>query len=104
MTIHKSIVGTEFKILVEIEPIDDAHMEDMEFTCLFYTNFDNPLTVKKTDMIKVNADGYIALVDTEGMKPGTLRNRITVDIPDKDFDDQYRREIADVETGVKIYR
>ena len=104
MSENKPIVGTEFKILVRVEPIDGVHMEDMEFVCEFYTRLESPFSVKKEEMIKVDADGYIACVDTEGMKPGTLRCRITVDIPDKDFDDQYRREIVDVEIGVKIYR
>lgn len=104
MADNKPIIGTEFKVLVEIEPVDEVHMADMEFTCLFYTRIDYPLTVTKEQMIKVNDDSYIALVDTTGMSPGTLRNRMTVDIPDKDFADGYRREVVDVEAGTKIYR
>lgn len=104
MADNRPIIGTEFKVLVEIEPVDDVHMADMEFTCQFYTRLNNPLEVTKEQMIKVNEDSYIALVDTTGMSAGTLRNRITVDIPDKDFADGYRREVVDVEVGTKIYR
>ena len=104
MADNRPIIGTEFKVLVEIEPVDDVHMEDMELTCQFYTRLDNPLTVTKEQMIKVDADSYIALVDTTGMGAGSLRNRITVDIPDKDFADGYRREIVDIETGIRVYR
>lgn len=102
MADNRPIIGTEFKVLVEIEPVDDVHMADMEFTCQFYTRLNDPLTVTKEQMIKVNDDSYIALVDTTGMSAGTLRNRITVDIPDKDFADGYRREVTDISTDVKI--
>lgn len=102
MNDNRPIIGTEFKVLVEIEPVDDVHMAGMEFTCQFYTRLNEPLTVTKEQMIKVNEDSYIALVDTTGMSAGTLRNRITVDIPDKDFADGYRREVTDVSTDVKI--
>ena len=104
MTDNRPIIGTEFKVLVEIEPVDEVHMVDMEFTCQFYTKLNDPLMVTKEQMIKVNDDSYIALVDTTGMSAGTLRNRMTVDIPDKDFADGYRREVVDVEAGTKIYR
>ena len=104
MADNRPIIGTEFKVLVEIEPVDEVHMSDMEFICEFYTRLGNPLSVTKEQMIKVNDDSYIALVDTTGMSAGTLRNRMTVDIPDKDFADGYRREIVDIEAGTKIYR
>lgn len=104
MNDNKPIIGTEFKVLVEIEPVDDVHMVDMEFTSQFYTRLNEPLTVTKEQMIKVSDDAYIALVDTTGMSAGALRNRMTVDIPDKDFADGYRREVVDVEAGTKIYR
>jgi hypothetical protein len=55
-------------------------------------------------MIKDSDDGYIALLDTTDMEPGTLRNRMTFDIPDKDFADGYRREIVDVPVGAKLHR
>lgn len=104
MNENRPIVGTEFKILVRVEPIDGVHMEDMEFVCEFYTRIDAPLVVDKANMIKVDADGYIACVDTAGMSPGVLRNRITVEVPDRDFADDYRREITDVSTGIKIIK
>lgn len=102
MAEQKIIVGTEFKVLLRIEPVDEVHMEDMEFECMFYTRIQEPLVVKKSDMIRVDADSYIALVNTEGMSAGTLRNRMTVDIPDRDFPDDYRREIVDMVTDIKF--
>lgn len=101
---YRPIVGTELKILSEIEPVDGVHMADMEFSCQFYTSEERPLIVTKEQMIKDSDDGYIALVDTAGMEPGTLRNRMTFDIPDKDFADGYRREIVDVPVGAKLHR
>ena len=98
----KQIVGTEYKVILHIEPVDGVHMEEMEFECMFYTRIQEPLFVKKSEMIRVDADSYIALVNTEGMSAGTLRNRMTVDIPDRDFPDDYRREIMDMVTDIKI--
>jgi hypothetical protein len=102
MADNRPIIGTEFKVLIEIEHVDDVHMADMEFYCEFYTRLGNPLTVTKEQMIKVSDDAYIALVDTTGMSAGTLRNRMTVDIPDRDFPDDYRREVVDFSTDIKI--
>lgn len=104
MAENRPIIGTEFKVLVEIDPVDDVHMADMVFSCQFYTRLESPKTITKEQMIKVSDDSYIALVDTTDMSAGTLRNRMTIDIPDKDFADGYRREIVDVEAGTKIYR
>lgn len=103
MTDNRPIIGTEFKVLVEIEPVDNVRMSDMEFSCRFYTQLNRPKTITKSDMIKVDDNSYIALVDTTGMREGALRNRMTVDIPDKDFADGYRREIVDVGAGTRIY-
>lgn len=103
MANNRPIVGTEFKVLIEIEPVDDVHMADMEFNCRFYTQLNRPKTITKNEMIKVDDNSYIALVDTTGMKDGALRNRMTVDIPDKDFADGYRREVVDVGAGTRIY-
>ena len=104
MAESKPIVGTEFKIQVSIDPVDSIPMSGMEFTCMFYTSMDKPYIVEKSQMIKVDDSNYIALVDTAEMNAGSLRNRITVDIPDSDFSDGYRKEIKDVDTGIKLYK
>jgi hypothetical protein len=104
MAESRPITGTEFKILVRIEPVGGIHMKDMRVNCVFYTRMDAPFEVSKDDMIYVDDDSYIALVDTSGMSSGVLRNRITCEVPDLDFHDGYRTEIVDVETGVTLYR
>lgn len=104
MAESRPITGTEFKILVRIEPVGGIHMKDMRVSCVFYTRMDAPFTVSKEEMIYVDDDSYIALVDTTGMSSGVLRNRITCEVPDLDFNDGYRTEIVDVETGVTLYR
>lgn len=104
MAESRPITGTEFKILVRIEPIGGIHMRDMRVNCVFYTRMDVPFTVSKDEMIYVDDDSYIALVDTSGMSSGVLRNRITCEVPDSDFPDEYRTEITDVDTGVILYR
>lgn len=104
MADRSPITGTEFKILVRIEPVGGIRMKDMRVNCVFYTRMDVQFAVSKDEMIYVDDDSYIALVDTSEMSSGVLRNRITCEVPDLDFDDGYRTEIVDVETGVTLYR
>lgn len=101
---YKPIVGTELKLLVRVLPIGDVHLQDMNFTCHFYTRSDSCVKVEKSEMLFVSEDSYIALVDTSDLQAGVLRNRIIFDIPDSDFHDGYRREVTDVETGVKLFK
>lgn len=46
MAENRLIIGTEFKVMINIEPFDGVHMEEMEFECAFYTRINEPLVVR----------------------------------------------------------
>lgn len=97
-----SNVGTELKINVHVEPIDGFHMSDYDFACRFYIYTNRYVELKKSEMIKVDEDNYIACIDSSTLGAGAIMMRITAQIPDADFPDGLRTEIEKVPTGVNI--
>lgn len=100
-----SALGTELKINVHVEPIDGLHMSDYDFECLFYVNTNKHVVVSKADMKEVDIDNYLALITsdlTNKIGRGAIKMKITAYIPDADFPDGLRTEIAEVCTGVVI--
>ena len=100
-----SALGTEFKINVHVEPIDGLHMSDYDFECEFFAYTNRGVKIPKSRMRKVDDDNYLAMITTELGKTigrGTLKLRLTAYIPDDDFEDGVRTEVAEVCTGVTI--
>lgn len=88
-------LGTELKINVHIEPIGDLHMSDYDFSVRFYTKSGSPtVSIDKSEMREVDADNYIALVDTSGMTAGVVQMVVKALIPDTDSADLYRTEVT----------
>ena len=94
--------GTELKINVHVEPIGGIHLSQCEFTCAFFVYTNRALEVTKAEMIKVDDDNYIALVDSDKVGTGQVKMKIEVQVPDSDFPDGYRKEVANVCTGITI--
>lgn len=87
----------EEKININIEPIDGLHMDDYDFECAFYVSENRKVTVPKSKMIKVDENNYLALITSDmrrAMGKGDLNVRIIVRLPDDDFDDGYRTDVA----------
>lgn len=100
-----SVLGTELKINVHVEPIDGYHMSDYDFECQFYVYTNKCVVVSKADMKQIDGDNYVALITSDlanKIGRGTIKMRITAHIPDSDFPDGLRTEIAEVCTGVVI--
>ena len=97
-----SISGTEIKINVHIDPIGTLHMDAYDFECKFYIFPKKFVIVKKEDMVKVDEDNYLAIVDTTDLGIGRLHMTLTAQVPDYDFNNILRREIACVDTGIEI--
>lgn len=100
-----SVLGTELKINVHVEPIDGYHMYDYDFDCQFYVYTNKSVSINKTDMKKIDNDNYVALITSDlanKIDRGALKMKITAHIPDSDFPDGLRTEIAEVCTGVGI--
>lgn len=94
--------GTELKINVHVKPIGSIHISQCDFTCTFFASSNRSVVVPKDEMIKVDDDNYIALVDTGKIGLGKIKMKIEVQVPDSDFPDGYRKEVANVCTGITI--
>ena len=99
--------GTDLKINVHFDPIAGYTMDDIEFTCKFFTNSNvKVVTCTKKDMIRVDEQNYIAIVCTRRVGYGSLKLRVIAEIPDNDVvvHDMVRYEEVQIETGITIGR
>lgn len=97
-----SISGTEIKLNIHIDPLGQLHMADYPFECKFYVFPKKSITVSKDDMAKIDDDNYVCLVDTTELGIGRLHMTLTAQIPDSDFNNAMRKEVACVDTGIEI--
>ena len=95
------IRGSEFKLNISMDVIDEQHMEDVEFFCTFKAG-GKGVNVQKSGMVKVDADNYLAPLDSTDLGKGALTIRYETDIPDEAFADGFRHEIIDIPTKIKI--
>lgn len=100
----KAFIGTELKINVSIDPIDGMTMEDYDFTIEMYCSPKKVVTIEKSDAIKIDGSNYIVRVDSNITGAGDLKCKITAQIPDSDFDDALRTEVALIDTNVTIVK
>lgn len=96
------ISGTEIKMNVHIDPLGHLHMSDYDFECKFYIFAKKAVIITKADMVKLDDDNYLVLVDTTDLGIGKLHLTLTAQIPDADFRNTMRREIACVDTGITV--
>jgi hypothetical protein len=97
-----SVLGSQLKINVNVEPIGDTHLDNCNFKCTFFINPKKNIELQKSQLIRVDADNYIALIDSSQLGVGTIRMTIEVDIPDSDFPNGVRKEIDTICTGITI--
>lgn len=98
-------VGTDLKVNVHFEPISELTMDDLEFTCKFFTNSEiNSITCKKADMIRVDESNYVAVICTKRIGHGDLKLRVVAEIPDPEVEihDGIRYEEVQITTGIHI--
>lgn len=95
------VSGTQLKLNIHIDPLDDLHMSDYEFECAFFVFKKKSVIVKKEDMFQLDDDNYFALVDTTDLGTGNLHITITAYIPDEDFG-KPRKEVICVPTDIDI--
>ena len=94
--------GTELKLNINISPIDNHSMSDYDFKVEVYCSPSFSITVLKEDAIKVDDNNYIILVDTMALGTGKVKLKVTAYIPDDDFSDYLRTEVAYVNTDIVI--
>ena len=96
------VLGTELKINIHAEPIDGLSMDDYDFSCAFFVYRNRTASVSKSDMVRVDKDNYIAMIDTSVLGCGNLRIRMTAYVPDSNFKDMLRTEIAEARTDINL--
>ena len=102
------ILGTELKLRVHVDPIDDKQLQDYYFEVEVYTNSAS-VKYKKEDSDNIilpgdNKDICIVLLNTSDIGVGRVKVKVTAQIPDPDFTDGFRTEIAVEDTDIIIIR
>ena len=98
--------GTELKLNVHIEPLGELTMDDYHFRVdiISGTFKKQSLTIDKEQARRVDDSNYAVCFDTSSLGTGRLKCRITAEIPDGDFEDGFRTEITEVDTGIDIIK
>lgn len=97
-------MGTELKLNINIEPIDEFTMDTYEWSADIYCSTKRVVTVAKKDAIKIDENNYVVLVDTSELGAGNIKCKITAYIPDYDFSDAVRTEVACIDTGINVLK
>lgn len=103
MVTFNDLRGTQKKINIHIESINDLTMDDYDFTIKVYTRLPEYIIVTKDEMMRIDSENYVALIDTSTLYSGELKVEITVNIPDADFPDGYRKEISKIITNHMVW-
>ena len=100
---NKIFLGTELKLNINIEPIDNTSMDDYDFTVDVYCSPQKSITITKNDAIRIDKNNYIILVDTTQLGTGNIKCKVTAYIPDEDFANDFTRtEVVCINTNIKI--
>ena len=100
-----SVLGTELKFNVHLDPLDGLHMSGYDFECAFYVYTNRKVVIPKSMMKKVDDDNYLAIIETSDalrIGRGNINAEITAYIPDADFSDGLRTEKLRLCTDVTI--
>ena len=97
-----SVIGTELKIRINVQPIDGVHLSECDFTCSFYVTPSKIVTFSKEELIMLDNDTYLALINSEELGVGAIKMNIKILVPDDDFPNKVRTEIDTVNTGITI--
>lgn len=96
-------VGTTLKLLITADLGDNIHLEDVDFTCVFFREgLRNGQTIEKQEMTRIDKDEYIAVVDTKIIGTGEYYMKLSVRIPDNDVEGSLRDEVVVVPTNIRV--
>lgn len=99
-----TITGTGKVFAVSADPIDGYCLSAYDFSCDFFCNMKSRLTIKKSEMTKVDDNTYLAMVDTSKIGSGEIMMEMKANIPDTRWEGGYRIEIARIGTGESTSR
>ena len=98
-------LGSDVKIEFTAELPDGLLLKDVDFTLkvINMSEKDVAIDVLKADCIETDeGKNYVALVDSDDLGIGTLMLRLTVYIPDTDYQSGTRKEVIKINPHIKI--
>ncbi len=103
---QKVFLGTELKLNINIEPIGGMTMDDYDFEVEVISGSfkKSSIVIRKEEAKPIDSNNYIICFSTSEVGVGKLMCRVTAYIPDGDFADGKRTEIAAIETGIEIVK
>lgn len=93
-------VGTQLKFNLSLTLPGGLTMDDVDFSVEFFIYSNRILKREKKDAVRVDANNYLLLCDTDVTGKGEVKARVKVILPDGDFGD--RKEIETVSTKVIV--
>jgi hypothetical protein len=99
------VLGSDVKIAFSADLPDDLLLKDIDFTVKVYNNTekDKAVTLTKADCIMVgDGEEYVALVDSETLGIGRYLLKLTVQIPDTDYQTHYRKEVVNINPHIVV--
>lgn len=98
-------LGSDVKIAFTADLPDGLLLKDIEFSgkVINADEKDKDFDFTKSDCIMLD-DGayYVVLVDTEEMGVGTYMLKLTVQIPDTDYQRGYRKEVVNINPYIRV--
>lgn len=99
------VLGSDVKIAFSADLRDDLLLKDIDFTVKVYNNTekDKALTLTKAECIMVgDGEDYVALVDSDTLGIGRYLLKLTVQIPDTDYQSRYRKEVVNINPHIVV--
>ena len=98
-------LGTTLKIHVDAGLGNNLTLDDVDFNCKFFTNYNNKgMTIAKGDakMLPLGDGTYLAIVPTREVGTGVYMMRLTAFLPDTDVEGGFREEVVTISTGIPV--
>lgn len=99
------VLGSDVKIAFTADLPDDLLLKDVDFSVMVYNNsqVDKQMEYQKADciMLEGGAD-YVALINTTLLGIGSYLLKLTVQIPDTDYQSGYRKEVVKINPHIKV--
>lgn len=98
-------IGSDVKIAFTADLPDELLLKDVDFSVVVYNNTQvgKQKTYEKSDCVMMEGGAeYVALVDTEFLGIGTYLLKLTVQIPDTDYQSGFRKEVAKINPHVQV--
>lgn len=75
-------LGTEMKLSVSIDPVNNLTMDEYDFECEFFCHPNRRVKRTKLEMLRENSNSYIALLKTRELGTGSLHCTVSAFLPD----------------------